>query len=175
MKPLSLEIIESYNNIRTVSDKSVICHAPFININFDQYGNMTACCYNRSEKFGTYPKDTIIQAWNGEAIIKLRNSLLENSLEGGCSLCKELIMGRNFTGSRAMAFDKYLHNSNKNISNLINYPRIMEFELANTCNLECSMCNGNFSSTIRKNRERKPPLLSPYDKEFLNQLNVSER
>ncbi|MBK8706476.1 MAG: hypothetical protein IPN33_24860 [Saprospiraceae bacterium] len=32
----------------------------------------------------------------------------------------------------------------------VNYPRCLEFELSNTCNLECAMCFGEFSSSIRK-------------------------
>jgi sulfatase maturation enzyme AslB (radical SAM superfamily) len=46
----------------------------------------------------------------------------------------------------------------------------MEFELSNTCNLECVMCTGEFSSSIRKNREKLPPLNDPYGPEFIEQL-----
>lgn len=52
------------------------------------------------------------------------------------------------------------------------WPRCMEFELSNTCNLECAMCFGDFSSSIRKNREKRPPLESPYDAAFIDQLDV---
>lgn len=51
-------------------------------------------------------------------------------------------------------------------------PRCMEFELSNTCNLECAMCFGDFSSSIRKNREKRPPLESPYDAAFIDQLDA---
>ena len=50
------------------------------------------------------------------------------------------------------------------------YPTKLEFELDNTCNLECTMCFGEFSSSIRKNREKKPLLTSPYDDAFVDQL-----
>jgi molybdenum cofactor biosynthesis enzyme MoaA len=49
-------------------------------------------------------------------------------------------------------------------------PRAFEFELANTCNLECIMCSGYFSSSIRRNREGRPPQSSPYDTAFVEQL-----
>jgi len=50
------------------------------------------------------------------------------------------------------------------------YPTRMDFELSNTCNLECVMCNGYCSSSIRKNREKKAPLPYPYDDAFVAQL-----
>jgi sulfatase maturation enzyme AslB (radical SAM superfamily) len=46
----------------------------------------------------------------------------------------------------------------------------MEFELSNICNLECTMCNGDFSSLIRKNREGRPPVKVVYDEAFVTQL-----
>lgn len=50
------------------------------------------------------------------------------------------------------------------------YPRAMEFELSNICNLECAMCSGEFSSSIRKNREGFPALPMCYDASFVEQL-----
>jgi molybdenum cofactor biosynthesis enzyme MoaA len=46
----------------------------------------------------------------------------------------------------------------------------MEFELSNLCNLECVMCNGRLSSSIRKRRDQLPAIPSPYDDEFVRQL-----
>ncbi len=51
-----------------------------------------------------------------------------------------------------------------------NFPNSMEFELANTCNLECVMCNGYYSSTIRKNVEHLPPIENAYPADFVEQL-----
>lgn len=52
------------------------------------------------------------------------------------------------------------------------FPRCIEFELSNTCNLECTMCFGDFSSSIRKNRENRPPLPMYYDDNFVQQLEL---
>jgi MoaA/NifB/PqqE/SkfB family radical SAM enzyme len=49
-------------------------------------------------------------------------------------------------------------------------PVMFEFELSNHCNLECIMCGGKWSSAIRKNREKLPPLKSPYNADFVNQI-----
>ena len=46
----------------------------------------------------------------------------------------------------------------------------MEFEMSNQCNLECIMCNGYVSSSIRQNRDKLPPVHSPYDEKFVTQL-----
>jgi molybdenum cofactor biosynthesis enzyme MoaA len=46
----------------------------------------------------------------------------------------------------------------------------MEFEISNVCNLECTMCNGDFSSAIRKHREGLPQPPRPFDGRFVEQL-----
>jgi molybdenum cofactor biosynthesis enzyme MoaA len=50
------------------------------------------------------------------------------------------------------------------------YPQLMEFSISNTCNLECIMCNGEWSSSIRSRREKKPPLPKPYSDRFFDDL-----
>jgi molybdenum cofactor biosynthesis enzyme MoaA len=47
---------------------------------------------------------------------------------------------------------------------------MLELELSNTCNLECVMCIGELSSSIRKNRERLPAIKNAYDDNFVEQL-----
>ncbi|MEQ8704669.1 MAG: radical SAM protein [Phaeodactylibacter sp.] len=50
-------------------------------------------------------------------------------------------------------------------------PKLLEFELSNTCNLECAMCFGEFSSSIRRNREHLPALADVYDAKFVKDLD----
>ena len=50
-------------------------------------------------------------------------------------------------------------------------PKLLEFELSNICNLECAMCFGDFSSSIRKNRDHLPPLPEVYDSGFIEDLD----
>jgi MoaA/NifB/PqqE/SkfB family radical SAM enzyme len=176
---LSVETIEAYNKIRTNTDKSVLCHAPFSSINFEQNGNMTACCYNRTHVLGTYPTNTIMEAWTGEKAEELRNYIRENNLDGGCIGCKEQLLSGNFHGSKALYYDN-VSQQKPFFSDVFSFlrkqpkqrlPKIIELEISNTCNLECEMCNGYFSSSIRKNREKKPPLPNPYDDRFVEQLS----
>lgn len=174
---LSQDILQAYNAARQTTHKSMLCHAPFVNINFEPNGNMVACCYNRKEVLGRYPANTINDAWTSPAAEKLRANIKKNDLGGGCSTCQDLILAGNFKGTKAYHYDEFAPTptttdklkSFLGINNL-GYPRILEFELSNTCNLECTMCSGHFSSSIRKNREHLPALESPYDADFVNQL-----
>lgn len=49
-------------------------------------------------------------------------------------------------------------------------PRLMEFELSNTCNLECAFCFGEFSSSIRRNRDQLPAFPELYNADFVEEL-----
>ncbi len=67
------EIIDAYNQTRETKDKTMLCHAPFTSINFQQNGNANACCYNRSHVLGTFPAQTIKEIWFGKKADELRN------------------------------------------------------------------------------------------------------
>ncbi len=174
---LNQDILKAYNASRQTANKSLLCHAPFVNINFEPNGNMVACCYNRKEVLGKFPKQTIKDAWTSAAAEKLRNNIRNNDLGGGCNTCQELILAGNYKGTKAYHYDEFAHapsttdklKSMLGINNL-GMPRILEFELSNTCNLECTMCSGHFSSSIRKNREQLPALENPYTPAFVEQL-----
>jgi MoaA/NifB/PqqE/SkfB family radical SAM enzyme len=180
---LSKETISRYNAARPNTNKSILCHAPFVNINFEQNGNMTACCFNRKHVLGTYPESGIMKAWTGKKAEELREYMVANDLSGGCGGCEILIESGSYYSSRSLSFDYYaqpessmqklrntfLPKSNP-AKNFPAFPKSIELEISNVCNLECEMCDGYFSSTIRKNREQKPPLENPYDDKFVEQL-----
>ena len=179
MAGLDKKIISEYNRTRGNTDKSVLCHAPFTSINFEQTGKATACCYNRKHVLGTYPQDTVKQMWYGAQANDLRNYIRDNNLEEGCRMCKLQLESANYAGFKAKLYDQYAsgisHQANSFLKKILGsqkleMPKVMEFELENTCNLECIMCNGDFSSSIRKNREKRPALQSPYNKGFVDQL-----
>jgi len=87
-----------------------------------------------------------------------------NDLSYGCKHCRYFAEHHKFSGLKPLVFDKY-HEMKE-----VQYPRVMEFELSNTCNFECVMCNGEVSSSVRKSRDKLPPLKSPYDAAFVDQL-----
>ena len=46
-------------------------------------------------------------------------------------------------------------------------PMRLEFNIHNACNLQCVMCHGLASSSIRAHREGLPALANPYDETFV--------
>ena len=165
-------LLEKYNQSRETSDKNLICHAPFVSLNFEQNGNVTACCYNRTFILGAYPQDSLQEIWTGDQANQLREYIQANDLTHGCELCLHQLESGNFSGMRATGYDAYAQKENGLAQNQDLKPRVFEFELSNTCNLECIMCNGHFSSSIRKNREQLPPKENPYNADFVTQLEA---
>ena len=161
----------AYDVQRLPQDRGSFCHAPSINLNFDQSGHVTACCYNRQFVLGTYPDDSLEAIWSGEKRRELERYLVREDLSHGCGLCQQQLRAGNLAGMRANDFNsKNVRNAPGTSWDDMRMPKRMEFELSNVCNLECVMCSGHFSSLIRKNREHLPPLRNPYDDAFVEQL-----
>jgi MoaA/NifB/PqqE/SkfB family radical SAM enzyme len=173
------DTVRAYANSRSGTYKDVICHAPFVNLNFEQNGNVRACCYNTKHVLGQWPRQSIKQIWSGVKANELRSYVLDNNLGGGCVECGKMLKSGNYQGVRARYYDEFAPNSigtrinyfRYSLNGHVPYPRVMEFELSNECNLECVMCNGYFSSSIRKNREKLPPIHSVYNDSFVNELD----
>ncbi|MBL4587614.1 MAG: radical SAM protein [Flavobacteriales bacterium] len=157
------DILKDFNAHRPNGPQSKICQAPFKNIYFAHRGKAVACCWNRSYVLGNYPERSIKEIWFGKEAEDLRLYISENNLEHGCQGCKSHILAGSYDVVKAKQYDQHRENTN-------HYPSVMEFELSNTCNLECEMCSGDFSSLIRKNREGRSPLMEPYDSAFVDQL-----
>jgi MoaA/NifB/PqqE/SkfB family radical SAM enzyme len=175
---LDNKMIKGYADSRFKTDKKLLCHAPSVNLNFEQNGSVRACCYNTKHLLGKWPEQSIKEIWMGEKVSELRAYIQNNNLGGGCSVCGDMIADGNFQGVRARYFDEFspgmpwdrLAGLAGKLMQKPAYPKVMEFELSNACNLECIMCNGYFSSGIRKNREHLPPLHPPYNDKFVDEL-----
>ena len=173
---MRIEKLRSYNATRRIFSRGQVCYAPTVNINFDQSGVASACCYNREHILGKYPENSLTEMWKGESANQLREFVKEGDLSHGCQMCEKQIDGGNYHGVRARHFDNYPSRPVNILKRWIGsseepqMPQCLEFELSNICNLECTMCNGHFSSLIRKNRESLPELENPYDDAFVEQL-----
>jgi MoaA/NifB/PqqE/SkfB family radical SAM enzyme len=157
---LSKEMIVAYNAARSKPNSTHICHAPFSNMYFNVHGDCAPCWLTFIEP-DNYPKKSIREIWFGEKYQTLRNHLLKYDLTHKCNVCLKNLQGGNYTSVLARAYD---------INEPAEYPSMMELELSNTCNLECVMCIGELSSSIRKNRERLPAIKNAYDDNFIQQL-----
>ncbi|MCC6278521.1 MAG: radical SAM protein [Oligoflexia bacterium] len=158
---LNADQIIEYNKSRQVVNRDLLCMAPFNNIYFNVLGQGAACWLTFHES-STYPRQTIREIWFGEYFSNLRNHVKNHDLSYMCRVCDKNIKTRRFKNTLAQAYDL-----NTPVGK---YPRIIEFELSNVCNLECLMCNGRLSSTIRRHRDNLPALKSPYDDHFVDQL-----
>lgn len=153
---------KSYYASRTIRHKKYLCHAPFNNMYFNSLGDVANCwlTFDQPEK---YSEDRSIKdIWQGEKFSKLREHIKNFDLEKRCKKCQYYIQHQNYTNALSKAYD--------NDYPLGDYPTMMEFELSNTCNLECTMCTGLLSSAIRANREKLPALKSPYGEKFVQEL-----
>lgn len=159
---ISRQIKRNYGKHRPLGNQRLICYAPSKSMYFGISGNVRACCRNESYIYGSYPLQTIREIWNGEKVGNLRQRIRQNDLSPGCEECYKHLSGSNFSAVVAKMFDTQKMNRN--------YPSVMEFELDNTCNLECKICAGRLSSSIRKNREKIPHYITPYDSDFVAQL-----
>ncbi|MBL7799987.1 MAG: radical SAM protein [Chitinophagales bacterium] len=176
---LSKETIQAYNASRNCANKNIVCHAPLVNLNFEQTGEVRACCYNFKHVLGKWPEQSLREIWTGQKLADLRSFVADNNLGGGCIECGKMIEAGNYQGVRAKYYDEFAtHGLADTIAKIKRtftggfvYPKVMEFELSNECNLECIMCNGSFSSSIRKNREKLPPIVSPYNDKFVDELD----
>lgn len=121
------------------------------------------CCVNRDHLLGTYPKNSIKEAWTGAAADQLREYLKKGDMSLGCQGCYELIKSKSYHSAPSRVYDTFK-------SYDFTYPKKMDFELSNSCNLECITCRGELSSSIRKNREKLPPMPMLYGDDFVNEL-----
>jgi radical SAM protein with 4Fe4S-binding SPASM domain len=154
--------LRDFNKTRPSGPLKYICYAPFKNMYFNIHGDVAPCWLTFSDPDSIIDK-SISEIWNGEKFQNIRNNIIQSDLSRHCSTCENNIRNKNFLNALSRAYDNTYKTSE--------FPVMMELELDNTCNLECVMCNGRLSSSIRKNREKKPVIESPYNEKFINELN----
>ncbi len=162
MNKLDKRILKRYNKSRDIRLKNPICRAPFANLYFSKNGDVLTCCFNREKPIGKYPDMSLNEIWNGKKIKDFQSQIKANALPKGCDICQNELERENFLSVTARRVDM-LRIKRK-------YPTSLEFELDNTCNLECIMCEGIYSSLIRKNREKKTQIDSLYHDDFVDYI-----
>lgn len=103
---------------------------------------------------------SLLDIFRGEEFARLRDELAAHRFPGACSRC----------GDDVAAGIQPLARVYDGESSPADVPTTLELELSNRCNFECQMCQGDLSSLIRKNREGREPLVSPYDDSFVEQV-----
>lgn len=151
------QTLKDFNKSRPLGPQARVCYAPYKMMYFAFGGEVIACCHNRKHVLGRYPEQTLTEIWEGRELEVLRDHIYHNDLSYGCEVCKTLLLSRNFDGAKNALYDRY---------RVKPWPITMEFELDNTCNLACVICNEQFSSKI----VGKAQAPSPYDDKFVEQL-----
>jgi len=160
---LNKDIVSAYNATRDSAQVQHLCHAPYKSMLFSNNGRVLACCFNRQAISGTYPQQNLKEIWFGKEAEKLREHIACKDLSYGCFVCKAQLRNKEFNTVKARMFDHLPASSS-------GYPVMMEFDLDNTCNLECVMCNADNSSAIRSKSELYGVYKSPYNETLLDEL-----
>ncbi|MFO0944799.1 MAG: radical SAM protein [Planctomycetota bacterium] len=160
---VKLEVLDAYDASRDFTRKQfrAICYAPFVSMYFDTLGYVRACCQNTRYTLGNVASERLDDIWRGPRAGALRRALIKNNLKLGCEFCEWQFADGNHHSVFAWDFERF-----SVASEAPQWPKQIEFSLSNVCNLECVMCNGEWSSSIRARRERLPPLQKAYSEEF---------
>ena len=163
MSKIEHKITSSFREHRKAN--KFLCNAPFASIKISIDGRVSPCCYNR-DMIDCYPDNSLSQIWDGEIFSSYRRAIRKNELPSACETCERAIKNGEYDSVKINQYD-YLK-----VSRLWkNKPRLIEMALSNKCNLECIMCNGTLSSSIRENRENRPPSKSIFGQEFRKELS----
>lgn len=173
------EILKEYNHFRQATSRETLCPAPSMNLHFSQLGIVTACCFNRSQQLGVYPENSLDEIWTSSVAQKMRKDLKEGVFPKGCEKCCEQILSKDFGGSHANFYSQQakIFKAKQEttfqsgaLNALDPMPMKLEFNIHNACNLQCIMCHGLASSSIRAYREGLRAMPNPYDDAFVEQL-----
>lgn len=127
----------------------------------DQRGQVRACCQNDFHLLGNVTQQRLVDIWRGERAQALRRALAAHDLDLGCDFCEWQVAKGRPDLAFARWFDEFPVTSDEP-----DWPQQLELAVSNTCNLQCVMCDGDLSSSIRLHRERRPPLPRVYGEEF---------
>ncbi|MBI5539231.1 MAG: radical SAM protein [Bacteroidia bacterium] len=153
-----------YNSLRKIKHKDAFCYAPYNTMRFSVAGKILGCCRNRFYQLGSFPEQSIDEIWHGSLYNNLRTCMNNYDLSAGCQFCQRMLMQKNYSLLKSIDYDFF--GTDKSLK----YPEKLEFELSNTCNLNCIMCSGEFSSTVRKQRENQINYPDSYGESFLTQI-----
>jgi MoaA/NifB/PqqE/SkfB family radical SAM enzyme len=160
-------VIAALEESRDLSHQGVraLCYAPFTNLFFNADGRALVCCWNWKVPVGNVMTQTMDEIWRGPVINKLRQTFARHEFATGCDFCEFEVAEGVFGSAKLTKFDRF------HVATLSpEWPTEIEFSISNVCNLECVMCNGDYSSAIRARREGRPPMARVYSDAFLDSL-----
>lgn len=146
------------------------CFAPSMQLHFKPTGDVLVCCWNEIP-LGNVRNASLSEIWEGAERRNLIDRLAAGDFGLGCEGCATQIAREGRPGSHPAYFDDWEQALGAaGAPPPVRWPSRIEFELSNSCNLQCIQCSGEYSSAIRLHREHRPPLESPYDDRFHAEL-----
>lgn len=152
----------NYNKARPYGPMKKICYAPSTNLHFQMNGDVSSCSFNYDVIIGNVHQESVKAIWFGKKADVFRSTLANFNLDK-CLSCSKVIAAKNYNSFPPLKYDMFGDDNTE-------YPTQMSFEMSNLCNYECIMCNEDFSSLIRKNRAKLPPVKYVYPTNFVEQL-----
>lgn len=116
-------------NPKTRSD---FCSIPFLQLQLNPLGNVSACCFSGEHKVGSVQESSLEEIWNNSEMQKWR----EEFITGDIKICKGPM--KNFECHKMYTHLNDMVELNKIQSQL---PRRLDLRLNGKCNLECIMCD----------------------------------
>lgn len=142
------------------------CRAPWVSMRLSPNGVVQACCVNDAYPLGSIGRGSLQSIWWGERAENLRRAMADADFSLGCQGCGDPRAIGLRAQTLAVDYDHF------DLPAAITWPQHIEFALSNTCNLQCVQCDGELSSAIRAQRERRPPLVSAYGEAFFDELSA---
>jgi len=117
---------------KDIINRENFCPIPFLQLQLNPLGNVSACCFSGEYKVGDVATSTVEKIWNNEEMQKWRREFLT----GDIKICKDPM--RNFDCHKM-----YNHLKEHVVPLEIQpeLPKRLDLRLNGKCNLECIMCD----------------------------------
>ncbi|MFM7068363.1 MAG: radical SAM protein [Actinomycetes bacterium] len=153
----------------TAADRPT-CFAPSVQMFLQPDGAVRACSRILTT-LGNVRDQSLLDIWHGSVRADLVARHAAHSWSGGCENCGQEVAIEGFEGSFSQFFDERATHVTDDPASVA-WPRWIDFNISNACNLQCIQCNGDLSSAIRIHRERRPALVNPYGEQFFDDLRA---
>ena len=158
-------------HIRSAGDAPPVhvpgCYAAAVQLRFSPNGVVMACCRSL-QPLGNVNTSRLRAMWDGEVRRQQAAHLARGDFSYGCQQCAGEIELEGRAASYPSNYDMW--EGRVDPSETLVWPRRMEFNLSNACNLQCLQCDGESSSAIRLHREGRPALPKVYGPQFFEDL-----
>ena len=160
-----------YNDSRipeiSKSQNPALCYSPFTHMAINNRGYIRPCNHTSLTLGHVQEGRSLLGIWRGSEFKQLRQQMREYVLhDQHCKHCIHQLSTKQFKEAFCALDCDHMHTDEIDPP----YPKRLTLELGNRCNLACITCNGDLSSRIRSERERRLPLENFFDDNFYSEL-----